>query len=640
MKKVSFVQPNFNWGPIHLDIYFLPYSAGLLWAYANQFSEVQDNYCLGEFIWRRDKISDVVERLKDCSVVGFSTYIWNRKYNYALAEELKKANPDCLIVFGGPEVPVSRKDLFELHPYMDVVILQEGEHSFYEVLKGNFECPGMIVNKNGVRVDTGVSSRFNDLALIPSPYLTGVFDHLLVEFPNVIWNGTLESNRGCPYQCTFCDWGSLTYSKVKKYNLEQVFAEIEWFADNKTEHINLTDANYGIFPERDMMIAEKLSEQRRLKGYPKLFNTNWAKNQKQSVVDIISTLIDGGFNAGLTLSLQTSTEQVLKNIKRTNLETNKVKEVFELCDKKNIPCYTELILGLPGETLESWTDNFYDLYEAGNHTGIAVYQCQLLENAEMNVSQRKEYNLRSIQVKDYFEGGTNDYFDDIVEDNAIVVSTRDLPLEEMIKAYMIAWFHKTFHIGGLTNYIARFVHKFSNESYKSFYSKFQEYIMQDPYMIDEYKRVSNSVRQWYTTGDIDAQDIGGIPVYGENMLISTVWKLHIDNKLDYIYDTIGDFVKQEYKFVFTDQLIDFQKNCTLVHEKLEQYPIKRNYDYNFYGYIVNDSLLEQPVINIYENRDNTIVPKDIFVHKIWFQRRNEYGKAKISLIDGCNKSPC
>ena len=148
---------------------------------------------------------------------------------------------------GGPEVPVSKDNIFELHPYIDVVILQEGEHSFYEVLKGNLESPGMIVNKNGVRVDTGVSKRFNDLSTIPSPYLAGVFDHLIEQHPDVLFNGTLESNRGCPYQCTFCDWGSLTYSKVKKYNLEQVFAEIEWFADNKIDHITLTDANYGIF---------------------------------------------------------------------------------------------------------------------------------------------------------------------------------------------------------------------------------------------------------------------------------------------------------------------------------------------------------------------------------------------------------
>ena len=83
-----------------------------------------------------------------------------------------------------------------------------------------------------------------------------------------------------------------------------------------------------------MLIAEKLAEQRRLKGYPRLFNTNWAKNQKQSVVDIISTLIDGGFNAGLTLSLQSSTQEVLKAIKRTNLEINKVKKCLHYATRE------------------------------------------------------------------------------------------------------------------------------------------------------------------------------------------------------------------------------------------------------------------------------------------------------------------
>ena len=629
MKKISLVQPNFNWGPVGLDIYYLPYSAGVLWAYVNKFDDIKKQYSFGEFVWRRDRIEEVVQRLQSCDVVGFSTYVWNRNYNYILAERLREVNPDCLIIFGGPEVEVTDPDIFIKHPFIDVVVKQEGEHSFYSVLTGNYNVPGLLVNNNGSLLDTGPSQRVQNLNDIPSPYLTGVFDNLIEQYPDIIWNTTLETNRGCPYQCTFCDWGSLTYSKVKKYNLEQIFNEIEWFAKIKTEFVGFTDANFGIFPDRDMLIAQKLVEQKKATGYPKMLNLSWAKNQKQSVVDIIAELTNGGFNSGLNLSLQTLTDDVLKNIKRKNLEMNRVQEVFELCDKRGIPCFTELILGLPGETLSTWKKVFYDLYDFGNHTGISVYQCQLIENAEMNLHQIDEYDVKSVRVADYFESGY--YEDDIKEDNAIVVSTRDLPIEDMISAYMFTWFQKTFHIEGLTNYIARFLNKFMGESYENFYNKFEQYILQDDWFSNEYQRVYTSVKQWYTEGEIDKHSIGSILVNGENIQVSTLYRLHVDDKLDYTFDLINKFLKLHYPIDFVDGLVDFQKNSTIVYEKLHKYPISNTYTHNFYDYIVNNQDLDQNTTIQFNNRDTEVVDKDIFVQRIWFRRRDGYGKAKITV---------
>ena len=61
-----------------------------------------------------------------------------------------------------------------------------------------------------------------------------------------------ETNRGCPFQCTFCDWGSATKTKVRKWERDRLFKEIEWFADNKIPYIDCCDANFGIFVERDL----------------------------------------------------------------------------------------------------------------------------------------------------------------------------------------------------------------------------------------------------------------------------------------------------------------------------------------------------------------------------------------------------
>ena len=84
-KLISLVQPNFQQGPKEYNAHYLPYSVGVLWAYVNQFDSIKANYQLEDLIWRRDNIEDTVAKLSRCDIVGFSTYVWNKNYNYTLA---------------------------------------------------------------------------------------------------------------------------------------------------------------------------------------------------------------------------------------------------------------------------------------------------------------------------------------------------------------------------------------------------------------------------------------------------------------------------------------------------------------------------------------------------------------------------
>ena len=291
-------------------------------------------------------IEEAVARLKDHAIVGFSTYIWNRSYNTVLARELKKANPNILILVGGPEYPIEKPHFFKTYPFIDICAKLEGEKSFKKILehfltdKDYKSIPGLLINDNGKTIDTGDAIRIDDLDTIPSPYLTDVFKSLMEKHPEIRWNATLETNRGCPYACTFCDWGSLTYNKVKKFNLERVFHELEWIGKNKCDFVSLTDANFGIFPERDSMIADKLIAVQKEYDNPKAYTIAWAKNQKREVVEIVRKLIyEGGSKMGLNLSVQSMDDNVLEIIKRTNLEMNKIKEfnsIIEASKELNI----------------------------------------------------------------------------------------------------------------------------------------------------------------------------------------------------------------------------------------------------------------------------------------------------------------
>lgn len=251
--KIAWVQPNFQQGPKELNAHYLPYSAGVIWSYALTDPWIKENFECTDMVWRRDAVEPLAEKLAQNDVVAFSTYVWNHQYNYTLARLVKQLNPNCLIIFGGPEPAITDKDIFRKEPYMDLVICFEGEITFRKVI-GAFEnknwedIPGLLVNRDGEAVSTGEAKRIEALEDIPSPYLSGVFDKIVAENPDVEWNGTLETNRGCPFACTFCDWGSLTYNKVKHFDVQRVYDELEWMAKHRCGFISITDANFGMFP--------------------------------------------------------------------------------------------------------------------------------------------------------------------------------------------------------------------------------------------------------------------------------------------------------------------------------------------------------------------------------------------------------
>ena len=641
MKKIiSLVQPNFQQGPKEFNAHYLPYSVGVLWSYVQQFPKIRDTFVLDQLVWQRVALEINVDLLKNNDVVAFSTYIWNKSYNYALAKRIKEHNPKCVIIFGGPEVPITKRDIFERYPFMDVVAKGEGEITFKNLL----ECiaddvsydhiEGLVINKNGAAIDTGESKRINALEDIPSPYLTGVFDKIMADTTGVEWNATLETNRGCPYQCTFCDWGSLTYNKVKKFNLHRVFEELEWIGKNKCGFVSITDANFGMFVERDNAIADKLLEVQDTYGYPYTYTITWAKNQKPEVFNIVSKLIKSPkFNSGLTVSVQSMDLDVLENIKRKNLDQHKISEIFAMCDKHNVPVYTEIILGLPGETKATWKEGVWKLFRAGNHTGLNILHAQLLENAEMNLLQRKLYGMKSVQVYDYMSGSYN--YDELQETVEVVTATKDMPYEDMLDSQVFSWYINTFHVNGLTTYISRFLNKAYDVDYATFYDKFYNFLITDTWFIQEQEELRGCYNKWMTGGKIDHPDISNIEIHGWNIVHLATIKIHADRKSEYVFDLIERFVKQEFNFdpLLLDQLIKFQKLYVIDYDKIAHYPVSLKFDYDFLGYLQDTTPLETPItytFDFFEDKDITI---ERFLENIYFSRKRNFGKALITKID-------
>lgn len=514
MKNVYLFQPQYTLfinGKINN---WLPYSAGVIWSYAAQFQDITENFELKELIYKREELTQLLSRLDSPAVCGFSCYVWNKQYCLAAAEKIKQQWPDCVIVFGGPEV----SSAMTKHTFIDCILLGEGEENFVHLLRSvaQGQQPELFYNKK----------RTNDLN-IPSPYLTGLFDNMIKNNPDAVWSATIETNRGCPYRCTFCDWGSLTYSKVKKFDLQRIKDEIEWLAANPIVTVYLADANFGIFKERDLKIAKML---RKVADQPTMefFAIQASKNNTEIAFQIGQAL--GPKYLGVGICVQSMHEETLSAIKRKNMPINNIKELLGLAVKYNVPTYTEVILGMPKETKETWRKGLTDLLEIGQHSAIEMWFTQLLENSELNSSLSKTtYGIKSVVSKNYSSmQGTMDQ-DGIVEESEIICETNTMTTEEMVESYAYGWMIIQLHVAGYSQIVSKYLRYAKNISFREFYDNLIEQIQLDEFINPEYSKVKQMTMKLLTNGETDNGP--GHLIHS----ISTKWLY--DNK-----DKIMDFV--------------------------------------------------------------------------------------------------
>jgi radical SAM superfamily enzyme YgiQ (UPF0313 family) len=466
MSQMSLELPGSNY-------YYFPYSVGVVWAYATTQPGIVENYKLCGMYSVKEPIEQLVDRMVEPAVVGLSSYVWNVAYNEALAKAIKSRYPECKMIIGGAETPNKSENFFEDKPYIDYLIHQEGEISFTGLLqsfvgiKDEETVPGISINKNGKTLMTGPSQRIMDLSAVPSPYTMGLFDHLPKMYPGKIWNAVLETNRGCPFMCTFCDWGGTTFSKVKKFGLERIQEELDWIGSHKLELVTNTDANFGIFKDRDMEITEMLIRTKKKYGFPVLFDTNWSKNATVQLVDMAVKLMESDMMRRFTMALQSTNPEVLKHIKRVNLKEEAMTKVAETAFKEGMSVNTELIIGLPGETWESWTTGLCDLLS--RDIIVEAYPVTILQNSEMNDQAYKdEHGITQATLKSYFSNIIDEY-------QETLTGTKDLPEAQMKKLWLWTWYTSMMDSNGFTQIVTRYLNKRHDMPFEKFYERLLEY---------------------------------------------------------------------------------------------------------------------------------------------------------------------
>ncbi|QKW35609.1 radical SAM protein [Actinomadura sp. NAK00032] len=379
----------------------LPLVSGYLRAYALRDPEIAGAYA---FTTHSRSVAhpagDLVAELValDCDVYALSCYLWNMRRMSAVLAALRAARPDARFILGGPQV------MNRIAAYVDPVAENvavadaEGETVFAAYLRelaapepDLARVPGISFWRDGELVRTRRPDRIRELDDIPSPFAAGIFDGADYTF------AVVETNRGCPFRCTYCYWGAATNDKVHRWDLDRVKDDLTWLSEHGVESIFLADANWGALP-RDVELTRHLVACKERNGYPLMVNLQAAKNRPDRVTEITEILVAGGMLTSQPVSLQTVSPDALAMVDRSNIREATYIELQDTLHEKSISSYTELIWPLPGETLDSFRQGIGRLCRMGADV-IVTYPQLLLPNTPME-RQADALGIETVRVDD------------------------------------------------------------------------------------------------------------------------------------------------------------------------------------------------------------------------------------------------
>jgi hypothetical protein len=381
----------------------------------------------------------------------------------------------------------------------------------------------------------------------------------------------------------------------------------------------MADANFGIFPDRDMPITDYILDVQKRTGFPATVNANWHKNAKQNVIEIVKKFISNGFNRGMTLSVQSMDDDVLKVIKRKNMQSSHLGDMMDLLNKEGIGSYTELILPLPLETTDTWRQGLADVLDIGQHNSIEVWFHQVLENATSNLPEHKnEYGFKTIELPDYVAGDREpDHDQHISEITEIVKETNTMPHEEFLDNWMYAWMIINFHCGGWAQVITRVWDKQGKQTYRQSYDQLFEAIQNDTGVVgNKYKETRQILATYMTTGKMTEG------AYGHTLF----WYANQDFHRN--YDAVMEFIGNT--FDTRDKrsgLLETQK--AFVSNLTGTYPQEFEAKWNYLDYINDaDAELTPAHYKWQVDIEKQWSSDEQYLEWLYFRRRQGFGKTK------------
>ena len=433
---------------------WIPYPVGCLISHCMKNLKIAEDTIFLEPLYKNKwNNKDTHEKLRQTDILGLTCYVWNQNANDEIAQIFKSYNPNGIVVYGGPNVPEDNLDEYK-RDFVDHYMTGPGELQWEKFL------------------DPTSDSEY----AIPTPYTDGIFDNILNTQEDIAV--AFETNRGCPYHCAFCDWGGVSRSKITKLKDAAVKETIEHVLSfDKVKRLEILDANYGIFP-RDVEFVQHIIDNKTRDDMLLTF-AGFAKNGSPHLAEIMNLTMDN-FNDKLRnvkISLQTLTPDVLDTIQRKNISTDKLLSIMD--QLRDVKVNSELIIGLPGETADSWADTLFKHPELGIDFARA-YPLYVLPNTPMATTEyREKYSIKTKKIilpnKEQFE---------------MIYESKSYDLEEITQIYLNWWYFNTFYNFGIDKTITK-------DTMKDFFGSLSDM----PYVSCCVEEVRNSLQRIFQPQD-------------------------------------------------------------------------------------------------------------------------------------------
>ncbi|MGI0010646.1 MAG: B12-binding domain-containing radical SAM protein [Nitrosopumilaceae archaeon] len=449
MKTVKIYLGDLTYNTVGMSTEVFPLNIGYIAAYCiSRFGQAVD-ITLFKYI---DELDSAINESPP-TILGMSNYAWNHQIALEMFRMLSQRNPYALRVWGGPNFPAdveSQRKFMNQYHEVDVYVPIEGEVGFANIVERVLEVDSeekireKVLTKpidgcisRGLNRELQYSNpvlRINDLDEIPSPYLTGLSD----KFFDGKLTPMIQTNRGCPFSCSFCVDGSDSVKQVNRFSVERVRAELDYIGSHVPKNIHsmhISDLNFGMFP-RDIEVCDAIVEIQQKYGYPRRVMSTTGKNKKERIIQAIKRL---NGTMSLTMSVQSMDEQVLSNIRRANISVDHMLALMPAIREADLVTESEVILGLPGETYESHVNTLRKLVRA-QLDFIQVYTCMLLNGSELNTpEQRKKWGFKSkfrILPRDF---ATISNGKKVIEVEEVVVGSNTLTFDEYVDLRLLAF---------------------------------------------------------------------------------------------------------------------------------------------------------------------------------------------------------
>ena len=408
MKKLRVYLCDLTYDTIILVSDTIPINIGFIGSYMKKI--FGDQIDLSLFKYPNEAIEEIKKNPPD--MICLSNYSWNSNLSEYVAGISKKFNPNVVTTQGGTNFPhqsILQKEFLSNRPNTDIYTILEGEKSCSNVVqrildsdrdrKKIFEksidgCafihPDSKKSKEKIFVKGTPLERIKDLDEVPSPYLSGIsdkfFDGKLTPF--------IETNRGCPFTCSFCHTGSDYFHKLNKFSGDRVREEINYVAKKASKlgitNLHMADVNFGMYPQ-DKQVCEWLLDSKRKYGWPLQVMATTGKNSKQRVMEITSVL---GDMFSVNMSMQSMDNQVLENIKRSNIKLDHMIAINDHLREEGRSTKAELIVPLPGETKKTFIKGLNNILNT-NTSSVTIYTLMMLYGTEFkNPDYRDKFKYK------------------------------------------------------------------------------------------------------------------------------------------------------------------------------------------------------------------------------------------------------